>query len=105
MNTNPHRSQVARCVSKDQRSRCYSVGRAVSGLAHAAGYLDRLLLMILFSFSVFCTRTMGGKTMNTDLHRTQVARCVSKDQRSRWYSVGRAVSGLAHAAGYLIFYC
>ena len=44
------RSKVARCVSKDQRSRCYSCERAVSVLAHAAGYVDLLLLMSRIPF-------------------------------------------------------
>ncbi len=51
----------SQCVSKDQRLRCSAAGRALSGLAHAAGYLDRLLLdSVFFVASVAARRMVGG---------------------------------------------
>ncbi len=46
------RSQVTRCVSKEQPLRCYSIERAVFNLANAAGYRDRLLLRSGFLFKL-----------------------------------------------------
>ena len=86
-------------MSKDQRLRCYSGGRSVSGLAHAAGYLERVVLMVCILPGL---RWPYEAWQEADGCRGSISGSPPREQGSAFTLLcWTSSTGLAYAAGYL----